>query len=299
MASGPSTGPPSHQLTFYPAFCYKASPTYFTWVKLTASDIHHSLRHRPQPDFDHNTRQQQLLFCLNHPVQFVCIVGVIVAFDEYFDKFWLFTIDDSSGSTIDVTCRKPPQEVKARVDGQDPTVAPDVKPNKDKVEGLDDGNNEEDARNAMMAHLDIGRVVRVKGTIKTFRNVRQIQLERITLIPDTSAEMRFWDQRSQLLADVLSKPWTLSEEMQKKLHREAEGEKEVGNGREKRRRGRTAQKLAREKKDKERINRRYEREEREREIAAEKAKKEGMRLRSEVEVKQRDRAMIGKKKVLK
>jgi hypothetical protein len=30
----------AEQLTFYPAFCFKASPTHFAWVKLTASDVH-------------------------------------------------------------------------------------------------------------------------------------------------------------------------------------------------------------------------------------------------------------------
>lgn len=27
-------------LTFYPAFCFKASPTHFTWVKIGAADVH-------------------------------------------------------------------------------------------------------------------------------------------------------------------------------------------------------------------------------------------------------------------
>lgn len=27
-------------LTFYPAFCHKASPTHFAWVKMSAADVH-------------------------------------------------------------------------------------------------------------------------------------------------------------------------------------------------------------------------------------------------------------------
>src|SRR4051794_21105059 len=116
MASGPSNGQPipaNPQLSFYPVYCHKASRTYFTWVKLTASDIHHRLRSRPG-FVNHNISYQRqhshsptsLLFYLNHPIQFVCVVGIVVGFDDH-ERFWLFTVDDSSGATIDVTCRKP------------------------------------------------------------------------------------------------------------------------------------------------------------------------------------------------
>ena len=239
------------------------------------------------------------MYYLNHPVQFVCLVGVVVAFDEYFDKFWLFTIDDSSGSTIDVTCRKPAKENEAGK--QQGTGAQNSKTNKAKDGSLDDDEEEDDenARNTMMSHLDIGTVVKAKGTITTFRNVRQIQLERITVIPDTNAEMRFWDQRTTLLVDVLSKPWTLSEDKQKKLHKEAQGEEEHDKGRTKRRREREAKKLAREKKDAQRIARNYEREERERQLAAEEAKKDGMALRDEIEEETPQRTMVGRKKASK
>jgi hypothetical protein len=27
-------------LTFYPAFCYKVSPTHFAWVKMAVTDVH-------------------------------------------------------------------------------------------------------------------------------------------------------------------------------------------------------------------------------------------------------------------
>lgn len=89
-----------------------------------------------------------LLFYLNHPIQFVCVTGVVVAFDDY-ERLWVFTID--------ATCRKPEK-------------------------------------------------VKVKGTISTFRSVRQIALECIEIIPDTNSELRFRTQCTQLFADVLSKP---------------------------------------------------------------------------------------------
>jgi hypothetical protein len=30
----------NESLEFYPAFCFKASPTHFTWVKMGAADVH-------------------------------------------------------------------------------------------------------------------------------------------------------------------------------------------------------------------------------------------------------------------
>lgn len=30
----------NESLTFYPAFCFKASPIHFTWVKIGAADVH-------------------------------------------------------------------------------------------------------------------------------------------------------------------------------------------------------------------------------------------------------------------
>ena len=28
------------KLVYYPAFCFKASPTHFSWVKMAAADVH-------------------------------------------------------------------------------------------------------------------------------------------------------------------------------------------------------------------------------------------------------------------
>jgi hypothetical protein len=54
------------------------------------------------------------LFYLNHPVQFVCVAGVVVAFDDY-KRLSVFTVDDSSGATINLTCCKP-EKVKEQND---------------------------------------------------------------------------------------------------------------------------------------------------------------------------------------
>ncbi|EXJ93734.1 hypothetical protein A1O1_02127 [Capronia coronata CBS 617.96] len=119
----------SADLAFYPAYTFQASATWFRWVKLTAHDIHCVLEphHKYAADIttsslgpglpDHRGSggggrddAPLLLFYLNHPIQFVQVIGVVVVVEEYFEKFWLFTVDDGSGATIDVRCRKPEKE---------------------------------------------------------------------------------------------------------------------------------------------------------------------------------------------
>ena len=284
MASGPPHGQSiaaSPLAPFYPAYCNKASPTYFTWVKLTASDIHRALRSRP----GYVNQQQQgqspalLLFYLNHPVQFVCVVGIVVAFDNH-DRFWLFTIDDSSGATIDVTCRKPdkaeePGELRPiRQNGNDALAQAATGKARN---NNDDGSLQETTTSIdVLSRIGVGSVVKVKGTISVFRSVRQITLERLEIVPDTSAEVRFWIQRTQLLTDVLSKPWKLSAERQKQLLKEAEGEAEDGKEQAARRVKRLAKERRREKRHAEKIAKAYEAEERQRNRVAEEMRQHGL-----------------------
>jgi hypothetical protein len=256
-------------------------------VKLTASDIHRALRSWPGY-VNHNNlasqRQQRqspalLLFYLNHPVQFVCIVGIVVAFDNH-DRFWLFTVDDSSGATIDVTCRKPdkaeePDEHRPiQQNGNDAlTQAATGKARNNN----DDGSLQETSASMdVLSRIGVGSVVKVKGTISTFRSVRQIALERLEIVPDTSAEVRFWIQRTQLLTDVLSKPWKLSAERQKQLLKEAQGEAEDGKERAARRVKRLAKERRREKRHAEKIAKAYEAEERQRRRVAEEMRQHGL-----------------------
>jgi hypothetical protein len=303
MASGPPTGQPITALPslhFYPAYCNKASPTYFTWVKLTASDIHHVLRSRPGfVNHNNNTSYQRqpsasptsLLFYLNHPIQFVCIVGIVVALDDY-DLFRVFTVDDSSGATIDVTCRKPKEQGEPGSAQQNSNA---TLPQAGTVKATDDEDDgtlgEASARMEVLSHIDVGSVVKVKGTISAFRSVRQIALERLEVVLDTNAEVRFWTQRTQLFADVLLKPWKLSVEEQKQLLKEAEGEVEDLKERAARRVERLAKEQKRKKRHAEKIAKAYEVEERERQRVAEQMRQHGLSLRVEGEDREQERTV--------
>jgi hypothetical protein len=249
-------------------------------VKLTASGIHRTLRsrlgfgthHHNSSSVSYQRKQSHnpssLLFYLNHPVQFVYVAGVVVAFDDY-KRLWVFTVDDSGGATIDVTRRKP-EKVKEQNDKKSAQYngslalarATTVEARKEQDDATVDAA---DARMETPSRIDIGSVVKVKGTIGTFRSVRQIALERIEFIIDTNSKVRFRMQRAQLFADVLSKPWTLSAEEQKRLLKEAEGK--VEDNKEKAARGveRLAKKQRREKRHAEDIAKAYEIEEQERE----------------------------------
>ncbi|KAK5033357.1 hypothetical protein LTS07_003659 [Exophiala sideris] len=280
--------PDSTRLTFYPAYSFKASETWSKWVKLTARDIHHVLKpHDRYSDIttnaarhdraDHYHRHDAasssslLLFYLNHPIQFVQVVGVIVVFEQYFEKFWLFTIDDSSGATIDVTCPKPEKEK------QDNANAPKSNPHHQSATGEP---TEEELLQKTVATLDVGVVVQAKGTLSTFRSSRQLTLLRLSIVSDTNHEMVLIASRTTFFKSTLSKPWTLSESQLKKLQREAQGEKEDENKRATWRKLKQAQKCQREDRHARLINKEYDVEEEHRRTAAKEAKAAGEALQS-------------------
>lgn len=199
-------------LTFYPAYCFKASSTWFAWVKLTAREIHHVLRFRPGFAASTTNPKAELLFYLNHPIQYAQVIGVVVAFDENFEKFWNFTIDDGSGEVIDCVCWKPDKEQVKAAGGQDG----DTKPEKIDVE--------QQRREEVILGIDIGTVVQVKGTVTSFRDVRQIQIERLNIIPTTNQELMLIAARTKFLEEILMKPWVVSPNRQKRLYKDTQGE---------------------------------------------------------------------------
>jgi Telomere regulation protein Stn1 len=286
MATRGLTGQPPN-LTFYPAYCFKASPTYFAWVKLTAFDIHNALHTR------RGFEGQSLYFYLNHPIQFVYLVGVVVSYEDFHEKRWLFILDDSSGATIEVTCPKLVKKPRDDDGAREKASHEQLEPNAGKVA-------EEQARAEIIAAADVGSVIKVKGKIGTFRDTRQIQLERIAVVADMNAEVQFWEQRTRLKAEVLSKPWAVSSVEQRRLVRAAEGRDQNERARLLKRKEREAARLARERRHEMKIARQYEREEVKRREAAEAARLAGETLMASLPRKKGVVSVKGKKtKVLK
>ncbi|KAI9850166.1 MAG: hypothetical protein M1838_006011 [Thelocarpon superellum] len=175
----------SSSLIYYPAYCHVVSPTYHAWVKLTAADVHALQTRR-------GYEGQNLYFYLNHPIRFVRLVGVLVAFDAY-DTRWVMELDDSSGATISIICFAP-------------SAKADEATEKEKKEDVPD-----------LRGIDLGSVVKVKGTVGEYRDTRQMVLKRISIVRDTAEEAHCWIELCAFRRDVLSRPWTVSAKMQRRL----------------------------------------------------------------------------------
>lgn len=57
--------------------------------------------------------------------------------------------------------------------------------------------------------LQIGTIVKVKGTISEFRDNKQIELKRIAILRSTDEEVFEWTEVARWRNDILAKPWYL------------------------------------------------------------------------------------------
>ncbi|KAI9716684.1 MAG: hypothetical protein M1812_005222 [Candelaria pacifica] len=213
----------------YPFYCFSASSTFNSWAKLTAADVHAL---RTVPDFE----GQQIYFYSNHPIKYVKLVGVLVGFDDFTNEKWGFMdLDDGSGYTIEVKWAKPSppptaalKEKDKLLKGQNRVRGDDIVKAADLQESKADIKNR-DGESIDMSGIDLGSVVQIRGSIDSFRGVRQMVLERIKaifqahkkwyigLVHTTNAEALAWEELTTFRTSVLSKPWYLSPEDQQQL----------------------------------------------------------------------------------
>ncbi|KAJ5594864.1 uncharacterized protein N7459_001072 [Penicillium hispanicum] len=279
---------------FYPAFCFKASPTHSAWVKMAAADVHRLQRLK-------GFEGQRIFFYKNHPIRFVSVVGLIVARTEV-PRRTILTLDDSSGMTLDITVlQSKPNDKTPTATAQAQTSASHVQPQAPRPSntvrtGLDTAEDTPDllqpgqpvhlsATNESIidiAQLVPGTMVKVKGTLSRFRDTMQLNLERFALVRDTNAEMQFVDERLQFLVRVLAVPWVLLGEEVEQLRRDAE-QGDLKAVEERRRAERKMKRRAeREERDARHIQRRYEREERRREKEAAVCMEDGARVMADI-----------------
>ncbi|KAJ6096481.1 hypothetical protein N7486_007227 [Penicillium sp. IBT 16267x] len=306
----------------YPAFCFKASPTHFTWVKMAVADVH---RLQKPKNFD----GQKIFFYKNHPIRFVTVAGLIVARTEVFRRT-ILTLDDSSGATIEVVVLhstdpkhtdSKPKSATTTTAGSGSGVSQPKPQSQITQEGIAGSQEEETDPNAYtiagdgsetklkgklvrnepvhvtttdQTILDIsslvpGTMIKVKGTLGSFRSIMQLHLERFSILRDTNAEMKFVFERLQFFVDVLSVPWVLLDEEIEQLRREGEeGDIRAAEERE-RARQKIKRRAEREEKDERHIARKYESEEREREKEAAVCREEGVRVMREIRERKRSR----------
>lgn len=140
-----------------------------------------------------------VLFYLNHPIQFVSVVAPVTAIDEIRGRFILLTIDDGSGSTIVVKVR----QVEQSVDSHSNTSVLNVNVFSTLGRYWLEIDNEP---------IDVGSVIKAKCTIETFRGERQLLLQRASLVKTTKEEAEAWLDIARWKLDTLSKPWKLSDQ---------------------------------------------------------------------------------------
>lgn len=208
--------------SIYPKRYFDASRTWFEWNKVTAKDVF-ALREERGFEGDNapNTRAmshiltkrvgQNVYFKLNHPIQYVYLCGVVVQVElapgAGATKFALITLDDGSGKVIEV--KIPRRQTQLDDDAVFPSntlinnvnVWVDIAVASVHVDGK---------------ALNVGSVIRVKGTITVFRE-RQIELKRIFRVKDTNEEAAFWTSLAKWRREVLSKPWVLTHEQKTKI----------------------------------------------------------------------------------
>ncbi|KAF2812244.1 uncharacterized protein BDZ99DRAFT_474447 [Mytilinidion resinicola] len=91
----------------YPAFYFRASPTYNDWAKLTVRDVHGL---RTVPEFE----AQSVYFHLNHPIRYVRLIATVVGIEQI-SKYVILNLDDHSGSTIEAKItRVEPRDIVSR-----------------------------------------------------------------------------------------------------------------------------------------------------------------------------------------
>jgi hypothetical protein len=170
---------------------------------------------------------QDVYFYKNHMIKYVRLTGVIVAVDEFPGRM-VYTLDDSSGVNIEVTCAAPPKSSSDEGgNGDAPDAASNTKPVSD-PSPVDPGTAKPqelispDGPN--LTNIDIGSVVKVKGGIGIFREQKQIRLKVITVLGDTNAEVKCWNDVVKFKRDVLSMPWVVTAEEEDKCRLEVDRE---------------------------------------------------------------------------
>ncbi|KAJ5173397.1 hypothetical protein N7492_005990 [Penicillium capsulatum] len=283
-------------LVFYPAFCFKASPTHFAWVKMAAADVQRLQQVR-------GFEGQKIYFYNNHPIRFVSIAGVIVTRSEV-PRRTILEVDDSSGAMVEVVISHSDPPAGSMDMTSNTSTRPPIPQQSDmkiKPEFLSNDTAEEasgvttrvtsnqpnhvsatDRTILDTTRLNPGTMVNIKGTLSQFRGNMQLQLERFTILSETNAEMEFVDARLRFLVEVLSVPWVLDEVEIEQLRTDVErGDLEVLERRQKAEE-RVKRRAEREERHQRHILRRYEKEERRRDREANACREEGARIMEDI-----------------
>ncbi|KAI4233511.1 MAG: hypothetical protein LQ349_004365 [Xanthoria aureola] len=164
---------------------------------------------------------QNLYFYNNHPIRWVRLVGVIVAFDVYPNRITI-TLDDSSGLNIEVFCKKDICTVTPTIDTSVDAYGA-IKLNRPLVQKDDEHVVTTSEGKVNLDRFNVGSVVKIKGGVSEFRGEKQVTLERIALVRTTNEEAIAWAENSAFYQEVLCKPWVVDDRAQLRAKKRAAG----------------------------------------------------------------------------
>lgn len=166
---------------------------------------------------------EHFFFYKNLPIKWVRIVGIVVAVEQFANRR-LYTIDDSSGRNIVALTASP-----VSAESKNESISYELQANKE-------------ARAAELqqadpyADIDVGTIVDVKGGLSSFRDERQINVEKMVIVQSTAQEVVLWEKRTKFRREILDVPWLLRDKDIRRCRREverSEAEKERKRMREK------------------------------------------------------------------
>lgn len=137
------------------------------------------------------------------------MVGVVVAVEDFAGPGKnsvtrrIYTVDDSSGACIEAMLLLPAEKDKPGAAGG--TVHTKLSP----VPPLHQD-------------IDVGDVVDIKGGLSTFRDEKQINIEKMMRLRGTAQEVALWEKRDKFRRDVLDKAWVLRDRDIRECRKEAE-----------------------------------------------------------------------------
>jgi hypothetical protein len=180
---------------------------------------------------------QNIYFHLNHPIRYVYICGVITEIEYINNRYTLLTLDDGSGSTIEVKITHVlPDAGKSRQDSVLESQQQDIA--EEDAFWVDDANSKktrgELTPTTYKTHtagliinihprydnsiiidktiIDIGSTIKAKGTLGIWRDTFQMNLLRTFVVKDIDTEVEVWEGYAEFVKEVLCKPWQLSME---------------------------------------------------------------------------------------
>ncbi|KAJ8103292.1 telomere regulation protein Stn1-domain-containing protein [Lipomyces tetrasporus] len=152
-------------MPFYTRNTYFKSPIYGSWACLSIADVQ-ALKQIPATQMygDH--------FWKNHPIKYICILGICVGVTIR-ETNATVKVDDGSGREIECILK---DQTKFR----------------------------------LIESIDPGTFLRVLGTIGYYRNVKQLDINTVAVVQDPYAEVEFWEQMLAT-RDIIDEPWNLTD----------------------------------------------------------------------------------------